>query len=286
MVVGDDLFLDTGIDSLPNEDETGSGGAVDPNRDNFLENGGPEGDGRFQEGEPLGDRGHRFLLHPRLGLPTRLFDLVELYPEVGWHETLYTTRAQDFEDRGFLTTRLDMRTRLSRDFGAFRHVVEPRLGYAGILKGSQSSNPIFVPPTAVPQTRIRELALDNLTLDPADRIDDRQAITLGFNNRFYGSGEGGPELLGDIAFQASYDAVADEFGEIFIDGRAYPFASSTARFNLGFDPGGGQAVRDPGGPRLAPERRARAALLLPLPAPDPALLRGLQRRRPLRQLRE
>ena len=64
--------------------------------------GGTEGDGFFQEGEPLTDRGHRLLLQPRLALPLDCRG-VSLVPEVGWHETLYDSRVRDFRERGFVT---------------------------------------------------------------------------------------------------------------------------------------------------------------------------------------
>ena len=77
--VGDDLFLDTGIDGVPDGVEQDSAGVVplpdgdplttdddDPNDDDFAIPGGTgfEGDGVFQEGEPLVDRGQRLIVNP------------------------------------------------------------------------------------------------------------------------------------------------------------------------------------------------------------------------------
>jgi hypothetical protein len=82
-VVGDDLFLDTGLDALPSPKEPGyldpstMPDPTDPDEDNFdpLTGSGTEGDGRFQEGEPLMDRGQRLLVNPRVALPLRLADV-------------------------------------------------------------------------------------------------------------------------------------------------------------------------------------------------------------------
>jgi lipopolysaccharide assembly outer membrane protein LptD (OstA) len=118
-VEGDDLFVDTGIDALINEEECDPKSRdcpllvpVDPdepvncdeepekcvfkdiNNDDFDRTQGkfgPENDGEFQEGELLGDRGHRLVLNPRVGIPFRIADLVEVLPEFGYHGTFYTT---------------------------------------------------------------------------------------------------------------------------------------------------------------------------------------------------
>jgi LPS-assembly protein len=126
-VVGDDVFLDTGIDAIPDGQERDDDGIIvtldgdvvlpdgnvltaeeylasfppeveppvlspDGHLDNFPP--GPENDGRFDEGEPLGDRGHRLLLNPRIGIPFRIADLVEVLPEFGYHGTFYQTDGQ------------------------------------------------------------------------------------------------------------------------------------------------------------------------------------------------
>jgi lipopolysaccharide assembly outer membrane protein LptD (OstA) len=238
-VVGDDIFLDTGIDALPDARERGIGG--DPHRDNAVAlggTGGSEGDGLFQEGEPLGDRGHRLLLTPRLGVPWRLGDVVELYPEVGWHQTLYQTDAQGFEERGLFTGRVDLRTRLRRRFGGgLVHLIEPRLGYALITGEGQATNPLFVPRTAVPQVRVRQFELDNVVRDPADRIRRFNGITLGVGNRIYDnpSGGGAPRLLADLSVSGQYEFSEGEFGSLLLEGRTYPWGGLATRFNFGFD---------------------------------------------------
>jgi lipopolysaccharide assembly outer membrane protein LptD (OstA) len=238
----DHVFLDTGIDALP---DPGEGVGSDPHGDNYdptSNPSGPQGDGRFQEGEPLADRGHRLLLTPRVGLPWRLGDAVELYPEVGWHQTLYQTDAQGFVERGLFTGRVDLRTRLRRRFGeGLVHLIEPRLGYALITGDGQGSNPLFVPRTAVPQRRVRQFELDNVVRDPADRIHRFNGITLGLGNRIYDtlSGGGAPRLLADVNLSGQYDFSEGEFGNLVIEGRSYPWRGLAPRFSFGFDPEAG-----------------------------------------------
>jgi len=240
LVTDNGRFLDSGLDGLPDSREQGrkseDESLADPNMDDFATTGGTEGDGIFQEGELLADTGHRLVLTPRLGAPLRLFDAVELYPEAGWYETIYGSNAQGFERRGFFTGRVDLRTRLRRRFGDISHLLEPRIGYAYVMDTSQRRNPLYVPPTAVPQRRVRELTLDNVTRDRADRIEEFNGLTFALGNRIYGRGGKSARLLGDFVLSALYDFDALEFGNIYLDGRAYPFRGATMRFNLGVDP--------------------------------------------------
>jgi lipopolysaccharide assembly outer membrane protein LptD (OstA) len=235
------LFVDTGIDARSDGAERNAAGMVvpgDASLDDFPLPGATELDGRFQEGEPLADEGHRALLTPRLGAPLRLLDLFELYPEVGWHETLYGSDAQGFERRGLLTGRADLRTRLRRRFGGgLVHVLEPQAGWAFVWNEGQRNNPLYVPGTAVPQRRLRQLALDNLTLDPADRIDDRNVVRLALGNRLYAPVAGGPSrLLADVAVSGQFDADDGEFGALYLDGRVFPWEGSEVWGIAGFDP--------------------------------------------------
>jgi hypothetical protein len=200
---------------------------------------GPDGDGVLQEGEPLADQGHRFSLHPRVAAPAQ-FGIVELYPEVGWHETLYATQEQEFAQRGFATARLDARTRLRRRYteADLEHVLEPFVGYGLVLPSAQSGNPIFTPPSAVQQDRVRALDFDSITRDPADRIRRANRISFGFGNRLYGSpfSEGPDRLLADFSLMTVYDFEEGGWGSVYLDGRAYPTPRTRARFNIGFEP--------------------------------------------------
>jgi lipopolysaccharide assembly outer membrane protein LptD (OstA) len=251
LVTNNGRFLDTGIDGLPTsvglDDDlsnveqgvTGTGAAEDPNMDNFEMDdnpGGTEGDGIFQEGELLADGGHRLVFMPRIGAPMRIADVVELYPEIGWHETIYQSDAQGSERRGILTGRVEASMRFRGELAGALHLIEPKLGWAIVDTPGQSGNPLFVPGTAVPQTRLRDLELENVTRDPADRIADFHVVTLGFGNRFYRrGGEEGALLLADFVVQALYDIENSRFGTLFLDGRAFPLDNVWTRFSLGLD---------------------------------------------------
>jgi lipopolysaccharide assembly outer membrane protein LptD (OstA) len=246
LVAANGRFFDSGIDGLPSSQEQGRTLAdsvlPDPNADDFPDDPADparsEGDGVFQEGELLADDGHRALLTPRLGLPLRLLDFLELYPEAGWHETLYSSAADGFERRGLFTGRLDLRTRLRGVLGPVTHLLEPRLGYAYVSDVGQGDHPLYVPATAVPQERVRELHLDNVTRDVADRIEEWNGLTFAVGNRFHGrAGDAGAaKLLADFALSALYDFDEGEFGNLYLDGTGYPVDSMRVRFNLGFDP--------------------------------------------------
>jgi lipopolysaccharide assembly outer membrane protein LptD (OstA) len=255
-VVGDDLFLDTGLDALPSQREPGyldptvTPDPTDPHEDNFdpLTGRGTEGDGRFQEGEPLMDRGQRLLVNPRVGLPLRLADVVELRTELGYHGTFYNTRAQSFETRHLGTAQVDLRTRLRRGlelpFGAGRatHLLEPRLAWTGITDVSQDGNPLLVPRGAVLQERIRQLELGNVLRDPSDRIEETNAVTLAFGNRLFvptPPGEKGilepPRLFADVTLSGSWDFADDDLRNVFLDGVMFPARQWRTRFNTGWD---------------------------------------------------
>jgi lipopolysaccharide assembly outer membrane protein LptD (OstA) len=234
------LFLDTGIDALPNAREPGP--SPDPHRDDFAFFGGSEGDGRYQEGEPLADRGHRLLLHPKLAMP---FDWhgISLVPEVGWHQTLYDTRLRDFRQRGFATTRVDLSTRLRRSFGGVVHVLEPRAGYALAYTRSQERNSLLVPATAAPQDRLRALDLDAVTRDDADRIARANRATAGFDNRLYrkrGDGDAGLDLLADFRLLTLYDIEEEALDAVVLDGRALPSERLDVRLHVDLDPDRGR----------------------------------------------
>jgi lipopolysaccharide assembly outer membrane protein LptD (OstA) len=242
-IVGEDHFVDTGLDGLLDPDEGPSDPPVDAHKDNFPLSNGTQGDRIFQEGELLADRGNRLLLTPRLGMPLRMFDLFEIYPEVGYHTTVYETRGDDFEERGLVTARVDLRTRLRREYslpfgiGEALHLLEPHLGYALVQERGQSRNPLFVPQTATPQERVRQLDLDNITLDPSDRIQRHNRINFGFNNRVYGRGEGGGlgTLLADVTLSTQYLASNSRFGHAYVDGTVFPLPGWKGQLILGYD---------------------------------------------------
>jgi len=239
-LTGDLPFRDTGIDGLLDARERGPTGAdpgsgIDLNEDN----GGTQGDLLYEEGELLANRGQRAWLTPRLAAPFRLGNFAELYPEAGWSQALYDSEATGFEQRGFATARVDLRTRLRRRFGdSLTHLLEPRLGYALVTKVGQSGNPLFVPRAAVEQQRLRELDLENVTRDPADRVPEFNGMTFSVANRFWGrlGEQAAPRFLGDATLSGQYDFADRDFGLVALDAHAFPFELTTLRATLGFDP--------------------------------------------------
>jgi len=259
LVVGDDLFVDTGIDGVPSfreQDAFGNVTSPDQHGDNFATTGGSEGDGVFEEGELLGDRGHKLDLHPRLALPFRILDQVEVVPEVGYHSTLYDTSAQGFESRGMVTGRLDVRTRLRRSFAPgfvtrpITHIAEPFFSWALVQHTGQSGNPLFVPETARPQERLRLLDIDNVTRDIADRIESFDGFTIGVRNELLGrslaslkdpeTGEIGyvsdqSRLLADVTLAYSYEISGSHLGNLVLAGSWWPWAGWASRFHVNVD---------------------------------------------------
>jgi lipopolysaccharide assembly outer membrane protein LptD (OstA) len=231
-------FLDVGIDAMDTSAEIARTTLPGPPADPHLDDGSSEGDGFFQEGEPLTNAGQRLDLEPRLAAPIRLGRFAELYPEVGWHQTFYDTRQQGGDDRGLLTGRVDLRSRLSRRFGAgLVHVVEPQVGWAYVSPQSQSDNPLLVPGTALPQDRIRSLDLDALVRDPADRIERVNQLSFGATQRVFGTddADAGAALRGDVTVIGLYDFETDEFGNVVLDGRVTPWRLGSLRVQAGLD---------------------------------------------------
>jgi len=250
LVATDGRFFDTGIDGIADSREQGrdglgnQGGArPDPNADDFdalTLPGGSEGDGVFQEGELLAEGGQRVLFEPRIAMPWRIADAVELYPEAGWHQTLYDGNDSGFASQGLLTGRVELRTMLRRRFGpSLTHLLEPRIGWAGIQRTDHlDDTPLFVPGTRLPQFRLRELQLDNVTLDAADRIESFNGVNFGFGNRFFGHAfdDGAARLLADFTLLGQYDFAHSRWGRIVVDGSGLPLESLAVRFSGAFDP--------------------------------------------------
>ncbi|MBW2286488.1 MAG: LPS-assembly protein LptD [Deltaproteobacteria bacterium] len=236
-------FIDTGIDALPSSSERGFPGDPDPHGDDATtSSGGLELNGRFEEGEPLADDGHRIDIHPRLAVPFRISDYVEVYPEVGWHQTFYESHFMGSNQRHLLTTQVDLRSRLRRHYSSgLTHLIEPHLsyGYISDLGSNQDDNPLFVPNTAVPQERIRQLELGNVMLDDADRVRKFNGFTYGVSNRFYTRVEGeGAQLIADVYLSNGVDVEEGEFGPIYLGATAYPLDRTSILANFGFDPEG------------------------------------------------
>jgi hypothetical protein len=231
-VIGDDLFVDIGIGAIP---DIFAPGDTD-NRSKFG-----IGDGIFQEGEPLNDEGHRVILNPHLGHSFRLFDALDLRPEVGWHQTLYSTDAQSFESRGLVTGRLDVTSQLAGTLDLpglppVLHLLEPRVSFAYVSSSGQRNNPLFVPATKVPETRLRQLSLDNIVLDSADRIDNAALLTVGFGNHLYAGHGENRHLRAALDVSVGYDfAGSGDFELAILDGEIFARSGVKTKFNFAFD---------------------------------------------------
>jgi len=233
-------FIDTGIDALPDTAERGFPANPDPHRDDAMTtSGGPELNGRFDEGEPLADDGHRIDLSPRLAVPFRVGDYVEAYPEVGWHQTFYDSHFLGSNERHLVTARLDLRSRMRRRYAnGITHLIEPRVAYGFLddLGSDQSDDPLFVPATAVPQERLRQLDLVNVMRDDADRIGNFNGVTYGVGNRIFAQIDGAPRLIADIYLSNGVAVEDGDFEPIYLGGVAYPFEGASLWMNFGFDP--------------------------------------------------
>lgn len=244
----DDRFYDTGIDGLGDGKEgaartvpadfPGFDPTLDRHDDNFAPAAGsfgPQGDGVFQEGEPLADEGLRLELSPRLARPFRPGGAVELVPEVGYRQFLYATDEQGVEERGAFVGRLDLRTRFEGRGDGWLHVVEPVARALLVEARGQAGDPFFVPPTRLPQERLRLLDPESVLSDPVDRLEDRRALVLGVANRFYGSSARGRTPLGELTLLGEWDPLADS-ALVVLDGRSWMRAGLQSRFHVTWDP--------------------------------------------------
>jgi hypothetical protein len=203
-----------------------------------------QGDGIFQPGEPLAERGARLIVHPRLARSFQLGNLVEFAPEVGWQQTLYKTDAQQFAERGLFTARAEFRGRLVRDYvsesgRAVRHLVEPSLGWALVSQAHQRSNPLFVPRPQVEQVRLRTLSLENVTRNPSDRIEAANQVVLGVGQRFFvrKGPTGVARLLADVKTAIDWDfADGGGLGNIVLESRLFPVGPVSSYLKGSFNP--------------------------------------------------
>jgi lipopolysaccharide assembly outer membrane protein LptD (OstA) len=219
----DDQFYDVGADAIQDGQERDSFGNKVP-FDAHLDDanlGGPEGNGVFDEGEVLADHGQRVVARPRIAYPVHLGDIVELYPEAGYYGTYYAAEREGFEHRSLFTGRIDLRAKLRGavdvpSIGPATHLLEPFIGWIGVTSADQDQNPLFVPPTARPQERLRLLELDNWTLDPSDRVDEANNLAFGVNNRLWSPGGA---MLGELSIFSLYEFAEGQWGVSVAQGR-------------------------------------------------------------------
>jgi lipopolysaccharide assembly outer membrane protein LptD (OstA) len=239
----DNHFYDTGIDAVQTGQERNGNGITvpyDAHRDDQTPTqSGPERDGRFEEGEPLADHGQRVIAHPRLSYPLQIGNVVEVVPEAGYYGTFYDSDLEGADQRSLFTGRLDVKSTfrgsmaLPFGMGEATHVIEPYLAWAGVSDTQQNGNPLFVPETAVPQERLRLLELDNVTLDPADRIKDASNLVMGFRNRFLAEETG--RLLGEFSAYSEYEMAQGQWGPAVVEGHAVLPQGFSARFHAVMD---------------------------------------------------
>lgn len=234
----DDLFYDTGIDSIPTGKERDSAGTRVP-FDIHRDDGVTEVNGLFEEGEPIADGGQRITVQPRISYPLHLWDAVHVVPEVGYYGTFYWSDALGTDVRNLLIARGSVRTRLEREIPWFfrsdsaDHVIEPFLGYAVVSDASQDDNPLFVPRTTVPQKRLRHIEPSNLLLDPADRIGEVSSAFVGFENRFLHPKRGTP--LAEVSTSTEYRFANGKWGPSVLMGTVDPSSGVNVRFHAVYE---------------------------------------------------
>jgi lipopolysaccharide assembly outer membrane protein LptD (OstA) len=222
-------FFDFGTDARPDVGEptaSGSlGAAIDSNRDNFTNPNAitkTEGDGIFEEGEPLADSGQRLDFFPKLTLPLQL-GVVETLAEGGVRETLYFPNlASGTDSRTLFTARADARARFGRNYAIgtlpLSHIIEPRVAFAAVFAPNQSDNPLFIPEPARVEPRLVDGDIRLVTEDPSDRVPDARLLQLQLSNRLYGPGrsEGEPaRLYGELRVGSGYDWQERAFTRVF-----------------------------------------------------------------------
>jgi len=239
-------FFDTGPDGLFDADEPSAAGLFD-GRDNSADNPTPtrvgtEGDGIFQPGELLADRGHRVDVYPRIALPLQWAG-IETLSEVGYRDTLYFADEAGSDHRGIFTGRIDARTRLSRDFAIgslqLRHQIEPKLGFTYLNGQDQSGNPLFVPAGSIRAERLIDADPRLLLRNPTDRVDDERFVNFAIANRIFGSpliAGGAPREIAEFRLGGGYDLLDKRASNLFVDAALTPNPTISLNADLGYDP--------------------------------------------------
>jgi lipopolysaccharide assembly outer membrane protein LptD (OstA) len=237
-------FFDTGPDGLFDADEPDANGAF-PGGDVNGDNGGGrragEGDGIFQEGELLADRGHRLDFYPKLSLPQR-FGFIETISEIGSRQTFYVADEDGSSTRSLVTGRVDARTRLQRAFQVGRirllHRVEPRVGLAFVSGNRQDRKPLFIPGSFVRSERLIDADPRLLLRDPSDRIDDERFLNYAVANEIYApSLDPGkpPREVASFRVGSGYDFDEGEQTNLFLDASFFPNPNFSVSSEVGYD---------------------------------------------------
>ncbi|HTO05998.1 MAG TPA: LPS assembly protein LptD [Myxococcota bacterium] len=246
-------FFDFGADARPDVGEPTANGQFptthplpDSNRDDF---GNPEatttteGDGKFEEGEPLADAGQRLDFYPKISIPLQ-FGFVDALTEGGMRETLYFPDRENFASRTIFTGRFDLRAPFGRSFALgtlpLSHVIEPRIAYAAVFAPSdQDSKPLFIPEPARLEPRLIDSDIRLVTEDPSDRVPDAQLLQLQISNRLYGPGRNESEssrLYGDLRIGSGYDWKQRGFTRVFASAELNPSTDLSILLDGGWNP--------------------------------------------------
>lgn len=239
-------FFDTGIDGTFNTHEPDATGAFtggNNHLDDFVTEGGPEGDSLFQEGELLADEGHRVEVYPRLSVPAQLGP-IELLVEGGMRETLWFSRELGSEGRRVFTGRADLRTRLERHFRLGRvelvHVLEPRAIFSFLEPRSQrESDPFYIPAGAIAPKRLLDADPRLLLRDPSDRLRDQRFLEVGLQNRFFAAPAGvgrPPRQVAQVRVGSGYDFEASRLTNAWLEAELDPRDNLVAELIFGWDP--------------------------------------------------
>lgn len=218
-----DRFYDVGIGAIENLGAPGAASLL------------------FDEGEPLADRGHRLTVHPRIGIPLRLFDAIEWFSEGGYRETLYWSDLQGYEENGRITGRSEMSLRFVRSFerdgaASIEHELVPHIGWAFVdSERGQQTNPLFTPQAARLQDRVRQQTLDTVVLDRADVVESANRLVVGVRNRF-SIGDGPTRrYAGEFGIAFDGDLTQEQLGNVVVEGRGIELWRARTRFLVAFD---------------------------------------------------
>jgi lipopolysaccharide assembly outer membrane protein LptD (OstA) len=242
-------FFDFGTDGRPDIGEptaTGVLGAhIDSNLDDFNNPAAKthtEGDGIFEEGEPLADDGQRLDFYPKLTLPAQ-FGFVEALAEGGVRETLWLPNLENFASRTMYTFRVDARAPFGQRFALgtlpLNHVIEPRIAFAAVFAPDQANKPLFIPEPTRIEPRLIDEDIRLVTEDPSDRVPDARLIQLQISNRLYGPGHTESEssrLYGDLTVGSGYDWVRNAFTRVFASADFNPTNDLSILLDGGWDP--------------------------------------------------
>lgn len=151
--------------------------------------------------------GHRFEFKPKLTLPFRLGNFLEVLPSLSYRETQYRFTAHTLEQdtlygptaaRRFLELDVGAKTRLSSIFGdletaegtRYKHIIEPEIRYSTIPWIRRPNHYFFGQFEGQPYSQTNEPLSDDdffgfnkVQFDYNDRIFDRRLVDFGVTNR-------------------------------------------------------------------------------------------------------